>query len=82
MEVQLRLSGRPGMWEHLRELLAGVHRLSLAIEVLDAHPVGVVVAAVGVAFASKAILRVGTAARVFLAHVVCVFGARVGRQRE
>lgn len=70
------------MWRHLRELLAGVHRLSLTIEVLDSHSVGVVVAAVGVALASEAILRVGTTARVFLADVICVFGARVRRQRE
>lgn len=70
------------MSRHLRELLAGVNCLSLAIEVLVSHPVGVVVTTVGVAFASKTILRVGTAAAVFLADVVCVLGARVRRQCE
>lgn len=68
------------MLRYLRKLLAGVNSLALAIKVFLSHPVGVVVTTVGVAFASKAILRVGTAARVFLADVVCVLGARVGRQ--
>lgn len=68
--------------EYLRELLASVNSLSLSVEVLLSHPVGVVVAAVGVALASKAILRVCTAAVVFLADMVCILSTRVGRQCE
>lgn len=72
----------PGLLQHLRELLASIDCLALAVEIFVSHPVGVVVTTVGVAFASKTILRVGPAARVFLADVICVFGARVRRQRE
>lgn len=71
--------GRPGS---LRELLGGVELLVLAVEVGVAHAERVVVAAVGVAVAGEAVLRVGTTATVGLADVVVVVLARVRRESK
>jgi hypothetical protein len=62
---------------NLRELLAGVDSLALAVEFGVAHSVGVVVAAVGVAIAGEAVIRVGAAAARGLADVVLVVLAGV-----
>jgi hypothetical protein len=69
--------GGGGGGENIRELLGGVNRLALAVEVGVAHAVGVVVAAVGVTLAGEAVVRVGTATVVGLADVVRVLRARV-----
>lgn len=69
-------------WDHSRELLVGVDRLAEAVEVRVAHPVRVVVAAVGVAEAREPIVRVGSAAVVRLADVVLVVLAGMRRQGE
>ena len=61
----------------LRELLAGVNGLPLSVEIGDTHAVWVVVATVGVALASEAVVGVGTTAVVGLADMVVVVRARV-----
>jgi hypothetical protein len=66
----------------LREFLAGVYSLSLAVEVRVTHAVWVIVAAVGVTVASKAIVGVGTAAVLVFADVVCVVLATVRGEGE
>lgn len=63
-----------------RELLAGVDRHALAVEIGVAQAVRVVVAAVGVAIAREAVVRVCAAAARRLADVVLVVLARVRRE--
>ncbi len=77
---QHTLGGKTG--RDSRELAAGVEGLALAIEIWVAHAVGVVVAAVGVAVASEAVVRVCATAARGLADVVLVVLARVGGERE
>ena len=67
---------------HLREFLASIDSLALAVEVLDTHAVWVVVATVGIALASEAIIGVGTTAGIGLTDVVFVGRARMGRESE
>ena len=67
---------------NIRELLAGIDGLALAVEVGVAHAVRVVVATVGVAKTGEAVLGVGTAAGIPLADVVLVVLARVRREGE
>lgn len=67
----------------LRELFGGIRGLAGPVEVLDAHPVGVKIAAIGVAVAGESVVGVGPAAVRILANVVfhCLAGMRGYRRR-
>lgn len=66
----------------LRELLGGIDLLALAVEVGLAQAVGVVVAAIGITIASKAILGVGATTVGGCADVVGVVLARMWCKSE
>ncbi len=59
----------------LREFLAGVDSLALAVEVLVPHAVRVVIATICVALAGEAVVGVGTTASARLTDVILVGGA-------
>lgn len=67
---------------HDSELFACIDRETFSVKVLITHAVWVVVATIGVAVASKAIVRVCTATARRLADVVLIVLARVRRKRK
>lgn len=67
---------------NVRELLARIDGLPLSVKVGVAHPVRVIVTAIGVAQSSKAILGVRAATGVSVADVILVILARVRSERE
>jgi hypothetical protein len=68
---------------NLRELLACIDgEATLAVEISVAHAVGVVVASVGVALSSEAVVGVGATAVVGLTNVILVLSARVRGESE